>query len=71
MKYTVHKRTFEALKYPKGSPERIKLNEDNITSEYMTSYKFALKGPNLSTSFKTKHEAQALADKWNKKLNII
>ena len=69
-KHTVHKRTFEALKFPKGSPERKKLNLDNITSEYMTSYKYALKGDHISTSYRTKAEAQSWADKWNKEITI-
>lgn len=38
----IKKRTFEALKYPKGSPERDKLNENVLTSEYYKSLKFAV-----------------------------
>ena len=36
------KRTFEALKHPKGSTQRIALNKNWETSEYMTSQKFAV-----------------------------
>jgi hypothetical protein len=36
----VIKRTFEAEKHPKGSPERAKLNEEGLTSEYMHSQKY-------------------------------
>lgn len=52
------KRTFEAKNFPAGSEERKQLNLDNSTSEYMTSYKYAVKGENLSTSFKSKAEAE-------------
>ena len=55
--YSVFKRTFEAKKHPKSSQERTNLNSDNITSEYMTSYKYSIKGDNLSTSARTKDEA--------------
>ncbi len=65
-KYTVHKRTFEAKNFPVGSPERKKLNEDSITSEYMTSHKYAVKGPHITTSFRTKQDADDKADFWNK-----
>jgi hypothetical protein len=53
----VKRRTFEARKYPKGSPERIKLNENPLTSEYMTSYKYLLIGKNFTKSFVIKKEA--------------
>lgn len=39
---TIHKRTFEAKKFPIGSQERAKLNEDVLTSEYYTSKKYAV-----------------------------
>ncbi len=67
-KYTVHKRTFEAKQFPVGSPERKKLNEDSITSEYMPSYKYSVKGPHISTSHRTKKEAEDRADLWNKSI---
>jgi hypothetical protein len=38
----VVRRTFEAAKFPKGSPERVALNGDWLTSEYMPSYKYGL-----------------------------
>ncbi len=34
------KRTFEAAQYPKGSPERARLNENVSTSEYSKSQKY-------------------------------
>lgn len=39
IKVEVLKRSFEAAKFPIGSPERKKLNENSLTSEYMTSKK--------------------------------
>lgn len=70
MKSEILRRTFEAAKYPKGSQEREKLNEDSVTGEYMTSYKYILRKPFLmsdgtlhpnqkfiSRSFRTKAEA--------------
>ena len=64
-KHTVHKRTFEAKKFPVGSAERNELNSSPITSEYMTSYKYAVIGPHVSVSKRTKAEADDLADRWN------
>lgn len=32
--YRIVRRTFEAFKHPKGSPERNKLNRSSLTSEY-------------------------------------
>lgn len=54
----IYKRTFEAKKYPKGSEERIKLNESAITSEYMTSYKYQIIGEHFSSAYRTKAEAE-------------
>lgn len=65
-KYTVHKRTFEAKNFPVGSPEREKLNKDSITSEYMPSHKYSVKGPHISTSCRTKKDAEDKAYLWNK-----
>lgn len=62
--YSVFKRTFEAKNHPKGSKERTKLNSDNITSEYMPSHKYSIKGDNLSTSARTKDEAMNSAMKF-------
>ena len=60
----IKRRTFEALKYPIGSPERRRLNEKALTSEYMPSYKYILI-ENVSErpftnyrTFRTKREAQ-------------
>lgn len=53
------KRTFEALKHPKGSQERIKLNEELITSEYQPDYKYILEVGNYQLhAFKTRKEAE-------------
>jgi len=41
--YTVHKRTFEARKYPKGSLERKKLKKSGLTSEYKVQCKYCVK----------------------------
>ncbi len=61
--FSVYKRTFEAKNFPKGSKEREQLNLDNVTSEYMTSHKFAIQGNNLSTSETTKELAIERAKK--------
>jgi hypothetical protein len=54
----IKRRTFEALNHPKGSPERNRLNESVLTSEYMPSYKYVLiSGMHFST-FRTKREAE-------------
>ena len=61
--YTLYKRTFEALKYAPGSPEREKLNESALTSAYMPSYKWIVrretetKAVHYERSFRTKREA--------------
>jgi hypothetical protein len=56
--YLIVRRTFEAANYPKGSPQRVKFNESNMTSEYMTSYRWAIIGENVSTSARTLSEAK-------------
>jgi hypothetical protein len=69
---TIKRRTFEAAKYPKGSPERAKLNECSLTSEYMTSYRYTIETKNFMSDgtlnpvqpivyrdFRTKAEAEA------------
>jgi hypothetical protein len=55
----IQRRTFEANKYPKGSPERNRLNEDPLTSEYMPSYRYIeFIGPEKhKVLFRTKKEA--------------
>lgn len=68
-KYQVVRRTFEALKHPKDSEERKKLNEDTITSEYMPSYKYAVVeegSPHGPHTFRTKSEAEAFVDSQSK-----
>jgi hypothetical protein len=59
----IAKRTFEALKYPPKSAERIRLNNDPLTSEYMTSYKWEYIGENCRFSFRTKKEAEEFEDR--------
>lgn len=63
----VVRRTFEAAKHPKGSPERTRLNLDWLTSEYMTSYRYGVRNDDGSKvtvgigsdTFRTKGEAEA------------
>lgn len=58
------KRTFEAKKYAKGSPERAALNTDPLTSEYMPSYKYILRTNDdkpTPWAFATRAEADAKA----------
>jgi hypothetical protein len=60
----VVKRTFEALKYPKGSQDRVRLNGDWLTSEYMTSYRYGVRkddGGHTPFTYRTKAEAEARA----------
>ena len=58
-KFQVIKRTFEAEQHPKGSPERAKLNENVVTSEYMHSHRYAIIGDHFSNSRRSKAEAEA------------
>jgi uncharacterized protein YegP (UPF0339 family) len=62
MDYTITKRTFKALQYPKGSSKRIEYNASAETSEYMTSYKYHVRGVCFSSSYRTKAEAQQAVD---------
>lgn len=64
-KYEVFQRTFEAKKFPTGSEERKKLNLDNVTSEYMPSHKYSIKGFALSITYTTKREAMDAAEKFS------
>lgn len=57
----VKRRTFGAKRYPKGSPERARLNEDVLTSEYMPSYRYCVPNGRSTRSFRTKAEAEAHA----------
>ena len=55
------RRTFEALKFPKGHPERARLNEDWLTSEYMPSHGYGVRnddGSHLPFTYSTKAEAE-------------
>lgn len=71
---TIHRRTFEAAKHPPGSPERVQLNLDPLTSEYMPSYRYLIREPARMSdgtpnpaqafhnrTFRTKTEGQAYA----------
>lgn len=61
----VLRRTFEALKHPKGSPERNRLNADNLTSEYMPSYRYVVRnddGSHTPFTYRTKAEALSKVD---------
>jgi hypothetical protein len=55
----VIRRTFLASKYPKGSEERIALNKEWLTSEYMPSHKYGLfkDGKPIPFTYRTKKEA--------------
>ncbi len=81
MTTTVHKRTFTALKFPKGSPERDALNTNPLTSEYFPSQRYAIQRPALMSdgspnptqkfwvnTFKTKAEAMDAAIHWNSQI---
>ena len=64
----IYKRTFEALKYAKGSKEREELNKSNITSEYQTSHKYARNetlptGNKVFLTYRTKREAEQAQNK--------
>jgi hypothetical protein len=66
-KYQVVKRTFEAKKFPKGSEERKRLNENTVTSEYMTSYKYAvMEGEKSIFSYPSKYEAETKCSQLNR-----
>lgn len=65
-KIEIFKRTFDALKYLKGSAERNELNKNIITSEYMKSYKYAVVGPNFTRAFKTESAATTYKERIEK-----
>lgn len=55
----VIKRTFEAKKYPKGSPERARLNLHTETSEYYPSRKYCvIYSDGFRSAHITKREAE-------------
>jgi hypothetical protein len=75
MNYQILKRTFEALKYGQGTPKRMELNKDALTSEYFPSSKWLLRVPfimsdgtphptqkYLDYEFRTKKEAKEYAE---------
>jgi hypothetical protein len=65
------RRTFEAAKYPKGSEERARLNCDAVTSEYMTSYRYAVRRP-FTMSDGTPHPTQPyLIDTYRTKAEAV
>lgn len=52
------RRIFEAEKHPKGSPERIRLNANALTSEYMHSYRYGIiVTPMTTICYRSKSEA--------------
>lgn len=66
LRYTVHRRTFGASRYPKGSPERARLNERALTSEYYPSKRYLVVDRDASArqhvgAFTTKRDAEAHA----------
>lgn len=57
----VKRRTFEAEKHPKGSPERARLNCNSLTSEYLHGTKYVVCEDDGSTTpftYATKREAE-------------
>lgn len=75
-KVILARRTFGALEYPKGSPSRMLLNENALTSEYYTSHKWIVLEPflmsdgtphptqkNFASTFKIKKDAIAYLEK--------
>ena len=57
----ITRRTFEALKHTKGSPERAQLNLSSVTSEYMPSYRYVIcedDGEATPYAYGTKREAE-------------
>jgi len=54
----IKRRTFEAKKFPKGSPMRMMLNRDPITSEYLPSQRYIVVNGSIKRSFTTKKEAE-------------
>lgn len=68
MIYKPMRRTFEAAKYPVGSADRTRLNCDPLTSEYMPSYRYVVRGENgekTPYSHRTKAEAETCAQRLN------
>jgi hypothetical protein len=64
---SVMKRTFKALEFPKGTPERVRLNADAFTSEYLTGEPWVVEehytdGRKVSHTFRTKTAARMWLD---------
>ena len=56
---TVKRRTFEALKHPAGSEERIALNKDPLTSEHSPAFEWlSIPERGEPVKFKTKEGAE-------------
>lgn len=66
---SVVRRTFEAKKYPKGSPEWVRLQANALTSSYYPSRRYAVvdEAGKYVTSARTKAEALAI-DEVNSRL---
>ncbi len=78
---TVHRRTFDALAHPEGSPERVRLNLDALHSQYLTGSPYLVRVPAFMSdgtpnpaqafhnhTFRTKGEAEGFAAAHNSKL---
>ncbi len=61
-RFAAQRRTFQAAKFPPGSPGRVRLNESGVTSEYMTTHRYVVvdqEHPAVTAwSFRTKREAE-------------
>jgi hypothetical protein len=60
----VVKRTFEAAKHPMGSPERMRLNNDWLTSVFMRSHRYGVRnddGSETPFTYRSKAEAERKA----------
>ena len=68
MNYEIIKRNFEALKHPQGSEARKRLNQNDVTSEYMPSYHWEVVGGRCSLSFKTREEALNFVENTSKEI---
>lgn len=67
----IYRRTFEARKHPKGSPERKRLNLHSETSEYGGGHRYGQEilmgtGSTSRDTFRTKAEAEANTERWLK-----
>ena len=70
--YAVMRRKFTARHFPKGSTQRIKLNDDILTSEYGPGSPYAVVSDDgkFSSSFRTKKKAlEFLKSMYDKRIN--